>query len=79
MALRAEMKQSHDIICDIWRGNDPVFALLCLGGAAHAPSPAMELCCCPQVQRGAAVLLACRKCALFHAESHGLQKRAAWA
>lgn len=44
VALRTAMKQSHDIICDIQRGNDPVFALLCLGWAAHAPSPPMELC-----------------------------------
>lgn len=78
------MNRSHDIIFDIWKGNGPTFDLLHLGWAAHAPPPAMELCCCPQVQHGADMLLACRKCALIRADSHGtgvaleLQKRATW-
>lgn len=48
-----------------------MFALLHLGWAACAPFPATELCCCPQVQHGADVLLAPSKCALIHADSHG--------
>lgn len=56
-----------------------VFALLYLGWAAHTPSPAMELCCCPQVQHGTDGLLARRKCVLIRADgahvAWELQKR----